>query len=266
LEPTEVTFGHLHRRCPRFAVSIQSRRIQRPKRQRGVLNLAHNLHDVRESVRRVEANRLNGVDAEWLDADQVREFCPIIDVSPEARYPVMGATLQRRGGIARHDAVIFALGRACDALGVSGNVFVEPGRALVASAAVTVYRVGTIKHIPNVRTYVAVDGGMSDNPRPMMYDAHYEAFLPARVGAMRSREVRVVGKHCESGDVLIEAAPLAEVAPGDLLVVAATGAYGHAMANNYNGVPRPPVIFCSEGEARVVVRRETWQDLSERDV
>jgi sarcosine oxidase subunit beta len=86
--------------------------------QRGVLNLAHNLHDVRESIRRVEANRLNGVDAEWLDADQVRDFCPVVDVSPDARYPVMGATLQRRGGIARHDAVIFALGRACDALGV----------------------------------------------------------------------------------------------------------------------------------------------------
>ena len=86
--------------------------------QRGVLNLAHNLHDERESVRRVNANRLNGVDAEWLDAAQVKEFCPIVDVSPEARYPVIGATLQRRGGIARHDAVIFALGRACDALGV----------------------------------------------------------------------------------------------------------------------------------------------------
>ena len=86
--------------------------------QRGVLNLAHNLHDVRESVRRVNANRLNGVDAEWLDADQVKEFCPVVDISPDARYPVMGATLQRRGGIARHDACIFALGRACDALGV----------------------------------------------------------------------------------------------------------------------------------------------------
>lgn len=86
--------------------------------QRGVLNLAHNLHDVRESIRRVNANRLNGVDAEWLDADQVKEFCPVVDVSPDARYPVMGATLQRRGGIARHDAVIFALGRACDHLGV----------------------------------------------------------------------------------------------------------------------------------------------------
>jgi sarcosine oxidase subunit beta len=86
--------------------------------QRGVLNLAHNLGDERESIRRVNANRLNGVDAEWLDADGVKEFCPIIDISEDARYPVIGATLQRRGGIARHDAVIFALGRACDALGV----------------------------------------------------------------------------------------------------------------------------------------------------
>ncbi len=86
--------------------------------QRGVLNLAHNLGDERESIRRVNANRLNGVDAEWLDAEGVKEFCPLVDISPEARYPVLGATLQRRGGIARHDAVIFALGRACDALGV----------------------------------------------------------------------------------------------------------------------------------------------------
>ncbi len=86
--------------------------------QRGVLNLAHNLGDERESIRRVNANRLNGVDAEWLDAEAVKEFCPIVDISPDARYPVLGATLQRRGGIARHDAVIFALGRACDALGV----------------------------------------------------------------------------------------------------------------------------------------------------
>ncbi len=86
--------------------------------QRGVLNLAHNLGDERESIRRVNANRLNGVDAEWLDAEAVKEFCPLVDISPDARYPVLGATLQRRGGIARHDAVIFALGRACDALGV----------------------------------------------------------------------------------------------------------------------------------------------------
>jgi diaminopimelate decarboxylase len=149
--------------------------------------------------------------------------------------------------------------------GDAPRIAVEPGRSLVGAAGVTIYRVGTTKQAGRKRI-IAVDGGMSDNLRPMLYDARYQAVLADRPDAETSEEVTVVGKHCESGDVLIEAAPLAEVAPGDLLVVAATGAYGHAMANNYNGVPRPPVIFCSEGEARVVVRRETWQDLSERDV
>lgn len=149
--------------------------------------------------------------------------------------------------------------------GDAPRIAVEPGRSLVGTAGVTIYRVGNTKQAGTKRI-VAVDGGMSDNLRPMLYDARYQAVLADRPGADATEEVTVVGKHCESGDVLIEAAPLPEVAPGDLLVVAATGAYGHAMANNYNGVPRPPVIFCSEGEARVVVRRETWQELTGRDV
>jgi diaminopimelate decarboxylase len=139
----------------------------------------------------------------------------------------------------------------------------EPGRALVGNAGVTIYTVGTVKRIPGVRTYVAVDGGMSDNLRPMLYGARYEAEIADRFGG--EDVCTVVGKHCESGDVLVRDVPLADPRPGDVLVVPATGAYSHAMANNYNALPRPPVIFCSQGDARVVVRRETYDDLTRRD-
>ena len=139
----------------------------------------------------------------------------------------------------------------------------EPGRSLVANAGVTLYTVGTVKEIPGVRTYVAVDGGMSDNIRPMLYGALYEAEIADRVGD--STACRLVGMHCESGDVLIEDARLEEPRVGDIVVTPATGAYGHAMASNYNGVRRPPVIFCRDGDARIVVRRETYEDLTARD-
>jgi diaminopimelate decarboxylase len=156
---------------------------------------------------------------------------------------------------------------ACAALGVRSAVSVEPGRSIVASAAVTVYTVGTVKDIPGVRTYVAVDGGMSDNPRPVLYGSGYEAFLARAVAARRDREVRVVGKHCESGDVLIRAAELpADVGVGDLLVTPVTGAYGHSMGSNYNKLPRPAVVFVADGDARLVVRRETFADLVRCDV
>jgi diaminopimelate decarboxylase len=144
------------------------------------------------------------------------------------------------------------------------TVLCEPGRSLVGNAGVTLYRVGTVKHIPGVRTYVAVDGGMSDNLRPMLYGARYEADVADRFGG----EVlcTIAGKHCESGDILVRDVMLDDPRPGDVLVMPATGAYGHAMANNYNGVPRPPVIFCSDGHAREVVRRETYEDLTLRDL
>jgi len=144
------------------------------------------------------------------------------------------------------------------------RVLCEPGRSLVANAGVTLYTVGTVKEIPGVRTYVSVDGGMADNIRPMLYGAQYEADLADRVGG--GDPFRVVGMHCESGDVLIDEASLPAPRPGDVLTVPATGAYGHAMASNYNAVPRPPVVFCRAGDARVVVRRETYDDLAARDV
>jgi len=148
-----------------------------------------------------------------------------------------------------------------------GVVYVEPGRSIVASAAITVYSVGTVKPINGIRTYVSVDGGMSDNPRPMMYGSVYEAFDPLRVTAPRSAKARIVGKHCESGDILILDAPIADgVQVGDLLATPVTGAYGYTMASNYNKVPRPAIVFVANGVARLVTRRETLEDLIRLDV
>jgi diaminopimelate decarboxylase len=144
------------------------------------------------------------------------------------------------------------------------TVLCEPGRSLVGNAGVTIYTVGTVKRIPGIRTYVAVDGGMSDNLRPMLYGARYDAEIADRLGG--SVECTVAGMHCESGDILVREAVLDDPRPGDVLVIGATGAYGHAMANNYNAVLRPPVVFCRDGDARVVVRRETYDDLTARDV
>jgi diaminopimelate decarboxylase len=149
-------------------------------------------------------------------------------------------------------------------LGKDKRLLLEPGRALVANSTVTLYTVQTIKH--NVSTWVAVDGGMSDNLRPMMYGARYETLVADRAGAPARTRCHLAGKHCESGDVIVRDAVLAEPAIGDVVVTPATGAYGYAMANNYNGVPRPPVVFVRDGHARLVVRRETYADLMGRDV
>jgi diaminopimelate decarboxylase len=156
-----------------------------------------------------------------------------------------------------------ALGALRDAgLPPSVRVGAEPGRSIVASAAITVYEVGTIKHLPGIRTYVAVDGGMSDNPRPVLYGSGYEAFLPRAVDAPRPLVAHVVGKHCESGDLLVRDAQLPDdIAVGDLLATPVTGAYGHSMGSNYNKVLRPPVVFVRDGDARLVVRRESYDDL-----
>jgi diaminopimelate decarboxylase len=148
-------------------------------------------------------------------------------------------------------------------LGREKRILLEPGRALVANGVVTLYTVIGVKR--NVSTWVAVDGGMSDNLRPMLYGSRYEAHIANRLGNATTR-CHVAGKHCESGDVIVRDALLDDPRRGDVIVTPATGAYGHAMANNYNGVPRPPVIFCRDGDARVVVRRETFEDLEARDV
>lgn len=151
---------------------------------------------------------------------------------------------------------------ARELLGDHVRIIDEPGRSLVANAGVTLYRVESVKR--NVSTWVGVDGGMSDNLRPMLYGARYEAEIADRFGGATA--CRITGKHCESGDVIVADALLDDPKPGDVVVTPATGAYGFAMSNNYNGIPRPPVIFVKDGDARVVVRRETFEDLVSRDV
>ncbi len=157
-----------------------------------------------------------------------------------------------------------AVRQAADAAGITGSVRLtaEPGRAISAAAAITCYTVGTIKPIEGIRTYLSVDGGMSDNPRPVLYGSGYETFLPRDVTAERPLMMTVVGKHCESGDVIVRDGHLpGDVAVGDIVATPVTGAYGHSMASNYNKVPRPPVVFVRQGDARVVVRRESFEDL-----
>jgi diaminopimelate decarboxylase len=147
-------------------------------------------------------------------------------------------------------------------IGADRRLLIEPGRSLSANACVTLYTVESVKQ--NVSRWVAVDGGMSDNLRPMLYDAPYEAHVADRFGG--STRCVLAGKHCESGDVIVRDALLDNPRLGDVIVTPATGAYGFSMANNYNGVTRPPVIFCSGGDARLVLRRETLDDLTARDV
>ncbi|MFI1989549.1 diaminopimelate decarboxylase [Actinoplanes sp. NPDC020271] len=144
---------------------------------------------------------------------------------------------------------------------------VEPGRAVVGPSVFTLYEVGTVKDVDGIRTYVSVDGGMSDNIRTALYDASYSATLANRSSTAEPMLARVVGKHCESGDILVKDEFLpADVQPGDLVAVPGTGAYCRSMASNYNHVPRPPVVAVRDGAARVIVRRETEDDLLALDV
>jgi diaminopimelate decarboxylase len=161
-----------------------------------------------------------------------------------------------------------AIHQACAAAGIPRTVQVtaEPGRSIVANAAITCYTAGTIKDLPGVCTYLSVDGGMSDNLRPALYGWGYEAFLPRATKAPRPRPVTVVGEHCESGDIVVADGHLPEdVHVGDVVATPVTGAYGYSLASNYNKVCRPPVVFVRDGRYRVVVRRETYDDLLRLD-
>ncbi|MFJ4688251.1 diaminopimelate decarboxylase [Streptomyces sp. NPDC088789] len=158
--------------------------------------------------------------------------------------------------------------RECDRARLrTPRISVEPGRAVVGPTAFTLYEVGTVKPLDGLRTYVSVDGGMSDNIRTALYDAEYSVALVSRASDAEPVLARVVGKHCESGDIVVKDAFLpADLAPGDLIAVPATGAYCRSMASNYNHVPRPPVVAVRDGEARLIVRRETEEDLLRLDV
>jgi diaminopimelate decarboxylase len=172
--------------------------------------------------------------------------------------------------IAQHAALVREdFGAAIERAGADSRprLSTEPGRSIAAPAGVTLYRVGTVKTIPGLRTYVSVDGGMSDNARPALYGAQYEAFVPSRATAPRDALVTIAGKHCEQGDLLVRDAELpGDIVPGDVVCTPVTGAYGYAMASNYNKLPRPAVVFVRDGVARVVVRRETFDDLLRSDV
>lgn len=161
------------------------------------------------------------------------------------------------------EAIIASVRRA----GIDAAISAEPGRAIAAAAAVTLYTVGTVKYLPGVRTYVSVDGGMSDNPRPVLYGSGYETFLPRASTSRREMPIRLVGKHCESGDLLVrEGIVPADLAVGDIIATPVTGAYGHSMGSNYNKVLRPAVVFVKDGTDRLVVRRETIEDLLATDL
>lgn len=146
------------------------------------------------------------------------------------------------------------------------KIIMEPGRSLVGPAGITLYTVGAVKEIPNVRTYVSVDGGMTDNPRYILYQSEYSALLANRAGDKPVKPVTIAGKCCESGDLLAEGVMMPEVKAGDTLAVLATGAYNYSMASNYNRIPRPPVVMVSGGKAKVAIKRETYDDLIRNDM
>jgi diaminopimelate decarboxylase len=163
-------------------------------------------------------------------------------------------------------AVSLAVAKACDERALSYPLLIaEPGRSLIATACVTAYTVGSRKEIPDLRTYIAVDGGMSDNPRPITYQSVYRAVVANKMSEECQETVTVAGKHCESGDILIKDIALPRTEPGDILVVLGTGAYNYSMASNYNRLPRPAAVLVHEGEANLVLERETLDDLIRQD-
>jgi len=146
------------------------------------------------------------------------------------------------------------------------KLIVEPGRSLIGTSCITAYTIGSKKTVPGIREYIAVDGGMSDNPRPITYRSVYRCAIANRMSAPLTETVTVAGKHCESGDILIRSARLPETAAGDILIVMATGAYNYSMASNYNRLARPAAVVVREGEANLILRRETYEDLLDQDL
>lgn len=145
-------------------------------------------------------------------------------------------------------------------------MMLEPGRSIVGSSGITLYTVGSIKEIPNIRTYVAVDGGMTDNPRYALYQSEYEAVVANKADQPKTMKVTLAGKCCESGDLLGENMPIQQVESGDLVAVLSTGAYNYSMASNYNRLCRPAVVMVKDHASRVIVKRETMEDLVSNDL
>ncbi|GAY73510.1 diaminopimelate decarboxylase [Lentilactobacillus kosonis] len=165
------------------------------------------------------------------------------------------------------DAIVKTVKQETSSKGlITPAIWIEPGRSIVGPAGYNLYTVGSRKDVEGIRSYVTVDGGMGDNIRPALYQADYEAVLASNPTAPIAETVRVAGKYCESGDILIKEQALPASKPGDVLVMLATGAYGYSMASNYNRNPRPAVVFCENGEAKLVISRETYDDLISHDL
>jgi len=230
--------------------------------------------DARTAIARIAANprlRMEGihthVGSQIMDADELAAAVAPVAAMGEVGVYDLGGGLGVRYTYADDPPTLeeyfdHLIGAAREHLPSEAQIFVEPGRSMVATAATTIYRVTTVK--AGVKTFVGVDGGMGDNLEVSLYQQRFEAALAARVGG--GRPVTVVGRHCESGDVLSEDVPLPDPRVGDLLAVPVTGAYCYTLSNNYNGARRIPVVFVADGRARLVVRRETWDDLLARDV
>ena len=160
-----------------------------------------------------------------------------------------------------------AVTKACESRGLAlPKLISEPGRSMVASSCVTAYTVGGRKVIPNLRTYVAVDGGMSDNPRPITYQSDYQAVVANKMRDAFTETVTIAGKHCESGDILIKDIELPTTQTGDTIVISATGAYNYSMASNYNRIARPAAVLVKDSEASLIIRRESYDDLIRQDL
>jgi diaminopimelate decarboxylase len=232
--------------------------------------------DAAPLIRRIEASprlRMRGLHVHV--GSQIMDVQPFADsVAPVAalgEFPVydLGGGLGARYTWSDQPPSVAAyldalIGAAKEHLPAEAQVIIEPGRSMVAEAAATIYRVTTVKR--GALTFVAVDGGMGDNLEVALFDQRFEAGICGRFDGPDPETVTVVGRHCESGDVLVDGVDLSAPVVGDLLAVPATGAYCFTMANNYNGNRRIPVVFTREGRARLVVRRETWEDLMARDV
>jgi len=230
-----------------------------PEAARAELERARELGLEVEGVHVHVGSQLARVEESVLAVERVRAFLESVDWRPRV-LDLGGGLGVRHNREERLPSPAEFVGALAPLVPETTRLILEPGRSLVGRAGVTLYRVGAVKESGGI-TYAAIDGGMSDNPRPQLYGARYEALLANRADELPSGVYRVAGKHCESGDVLIEAAELPEPRPGDLLAVPATGAYTLALGSTYNGVPRPAVVLAGGGESCVIRRRETVDDL-----
>lgn len=165
------------------------------------------------------------------------------------------------------ETIINKVDEVCNRTGQERPILtIEPGRSIVANSGTTLYTIGSVKEIPGIRTYAAVDGGMTDNIRPALYNAEYECVIANRVEGKSGQTVTIAGKCCESGDILLENVNLPEVKSGDILAVLTTGAYGYSMSNNYNRIPKPAVLMVKDGQARLVCKRESYEDIIKNDI